>query len=831
MSVWLKDLLKTLKILVLVSPLIFSPFSQGDINATTYKFNDGFIVGSRDKIDLNRFSSSAIDEGTYSLDVYTNDDWKGRYDLKVTADPQGHMGVCYTGEMLTHFGILPEKLNPDLSQQADYCGPLQAWREDSLIKDDLVSSSLRLNIKVPQIYEDRLHQGYVSPEFWDRGITALNLGWMANAWNSHTSSAGYSDSNSAYLGLNSGLSWNGWLLKHIGNLNWQQHNGGVKWNSNQTYLQRPIPIINAIAKIGQIFTSGEFFDTVGIRGVNLSTDDNMIPDGMRSYAPEIRGIAQSNALITVRQGESIIYQTTVPPGPFVIDDVVPSGYGNDLVVSVEESDGTEQVFSVPYSSVAQLLRPGMSRFNISAGKADDDMLNNNKPVIYQATWQQGINNYFTGYSGITGFNNYQALMLGSAMNTKLGAFSLDVTHSRLNSGSLNESGNSYRMTFNRMFSETGTSIVLAAYRYSTEGYYNINDALYTLEQEKARNRDKFNMWRQKNGITFSINQKLPDSWGGIYLSGSISDYWNRSGTEKQFQATYNNSYGRLSWSVAAQRVYQTSNNSSGSHDDRISLNLSYPLWLGEERSANLTSNTAFNNSRFNSTQIGINGSLDRENNMYYGISSTTATGGQHDVALNGGYRTPWMMFNGSYSQGEGYRQGSMSASGTLLAHRDGVVFSPETGNTLALVEAKDAVGASFAGSPGTRIDSQGYAILPHMRPYRRNSVEIDPKGSGDNVVFDNTVSQVVPWEGSVVKVSFNTHLQDNIVLHAVRTDHSPLPFAASIYNQAGKEIGVVGQGSMLFISDASTNVAIVKWKGGQCSVTLDHKNIEDTPCR
>jgi outer membrane usher protein len=42
----------------------------------------------------------------------------------------------------------------------------------------------------------------------------------------------------------------------------------------------------------------------------------MFPDGMRSYAPEIRGVAQSNALVTVRQGNNIIYQTTVPPGPF-----------------------------------------------------------------------------------------------------------------------------------------------------------------------------------------------------------------------------------------------------------------------------------------------------------------------------------------------------------------------------------------------------------------------------------------------------------------------------------------------------------------------------------
>jgi outer membrane usher protein len=144
----------------------------------------------------------------------------------------------------------------------------------------------------------------------------------------------------------------------------------------------------------------------------------------------------------------------------------------------------------------------------------------------------------------------------------------------------------------------------------------------------------------------------------------------------------------------------TPDNSGHRRDDRISLNFSYPLWFGENRTANLTSNTTFNNSHFGSSQIGVNGSLDSENNLNYGISTTAATGGQHDVALNGSYRTPWTTLNGSYSQGEGYRQSGLGASGTLIAHRHGVVFSPESGNTLALIEAKDAAGAMLPGSPG-----------------------------------------------------------------------------------------------------------------------------------
>lgn len=51
---------------------------------------------------------------------------------------------------------------------------------------------------------------------------------------------------------------------------------------------------------------------------------------------------------------------------------------------MKEADGSVEVFSVPYASVAQLLRPGMTRYALSAGKVDDSALRN-KPMLYQAT--------------------------------------------------------------------------------------------------------------------------------------------------------------------------------------------------------------------------------------------------------------------------------------------------------------------------------------------------------------------------------------------------------------------------------------------------------------
>ena len=81
--------------------------------------------------------------------------------------------------------------------------------------------------------------------------------------------------------------------------------------------------------VGDAYTTGETFDSVNVRGMRLYSDSRMLPSALASYAPIIRGVANSNAKVTVTQNGYKIYESTVPPGEFVIDDLSPSGFGSD----------------------------------------------------------------------------------------------------------------------------------------------------------------------------------------------------------------------------------------------------------------------------------------------------------------------------------------------------------------------------------------------------------------------------------------------------------------------------------------------------------------------
>jgi outer membrane usher protein len=77
-------------------------------------------------------------------------------------------------------------------------------------------------------------------------------------------------------------------------------------------LQRDIIPLKAQLR-GDSSTGADVFDSISYRGIELASDDEMLPDSLRGYAPVVRGIARTNAQVTIRH-EHTLYQTSVSPG-------------------------------------------------------------------------------------------------------------------------------------------------------------------------------------------------------------------------------------------------------------------------------------------------------------------------------------------------------------------------------------------------------------------------------------------------------------------------------------------------------------------------------------
>lgn len=80
-------------------------------------------------------------------------------------------------------------------------------------------------------------------------------------------------------------------------------------------LERDIIPLRSRLTLGDGYTQGDIFDGINFRGAQLASDDNMLPDSQRGFAPVIHGIARGTAQVTIKQNGYDIYNSTVPPGP------------------------------------------------------------------------------------------------------------------------------------------------------------------------------------------------------------------------------------------------------------------------------------------------------------------------------------------------------------------------------------------------------------------------------------------------------------------------------------------------------------------------------------
>lgn len=805
--------------------------------------------------DLSRFErGNVVMPGVYRTDVFLNNAWVGRADVRFASPtPDAPAIPCLTKSMFDQLGLPLKKLSSEqqakLSDEASACVAIGDLIPAATMTFD--QPNLRLDVSIPQAWLGARARGYVSPENWDRGVNAGLLNYNFNSYRNHS---GGTTQTSSFLGLNAGVNLGGWQLRNDSTVVSQSGSGAgskstTHWQSIDTYVRHDIPSMRAQLTLGDSYTPGDLFDTVSVRGVQLATDDRMLPDSLRGYAPTVRGVAETNAKVTVRQNGIVLYETTVAPGPFTISDLYSTGYGGDLNVTVTEADGRVRAFSVPYASVPQLLRPGISRFAIVAGELHDASLHAH-PALIEAQWQRGLTNMITGYAGVVATNGYGAVEIGSALNTKYGALALDLTDARTEiPGQSTQTGQSVRLSYSKILPETNTSLSVATYRYSTSGYLGLRDAmtlrdiargyayvdpttqttidgvattnLLTPDQIRALqgNQGTFSTYtsqldRQRSRFDITLNQRLGDRGGSIYVTGSAIDYWNRNGTDVQFQAGYNNTFHRISYTLSATRTRDAFS--------RISNQVfaSFTLPLGDGMHApNFGGNFTHDSSGHMLDQATINGTLGVDNQFSYGATASHDNGeggggsGGNAGTIYAGYRSPFAQFNGSVGSGNGYSQASLGISGAVVAHPGGITFGQPMGDTVAIVDAKDAAGARVVNAAGVRVDRFGYALVPYMTPFGLNTIQIDPKGLPLDVQLDATSAQVAPHAGAVVMVKFKTMEGRTIVLRIRQSNGQPIPFGADIVDQANNPVGVVGQGGRALVRGAKDSGRLdVQWK-------------------
>lgn len=806
-----------------------------DVVSAELYINPAFINDDVSSVaDLNAIVNGAQQPpGEYLVDLYLNEQFVRQQNVTFVMDNNNHeLMPCFTVNQLTAMGInVPTEANKG---QAGSCPVLTQIISGAT--STFEPEQQKLSITVPQVLLQKSARDSVPVELWNNGISAFTLNYDFSGSSGNENG----EDTSAFLNLQSGLNLGAWRLRDYSTLQYSQAQNDEaqqRWQHINTYLQRPLPSMQSMMTFGDNYTQGKVFDSVNLRGAQLTSDDNMLPDSQKGFAPSIHGIAKSNAQVTVRQKGYVIYQTAVSPGAFTLDDLYPVSDSGDLDVSVKESDGSISYFSVPYAAVPTLQREGHFSYSLAGGRFIAGSSEQNEADLMEATLFWGGPLGLTPYGGLQISQNYRAVALGAGVNLgQFGALSADLTwaNSVLSDGA-DYQGRSLRFMYAKSLAEWGTRLQVSSYRYSTQGFYDFEDTTWKQmqgsvsgENDTASADDDIN-WdlndHKRARLNINISQPL-GTWGSLYFNGSRQTYWQSDREDRSFQWGYSTSWNNVTINLSGS-LNQTDDRKQ---DRQIALNLSLPIgsWLpaGPSSSAShlwLNLGSRQDSEGQSSGNLSLNGDA-MDGALTYNLQQTVDSGEGNASSARIGYKAPYGEAQVGLNHDNHGQWADLHLSGGLVAHEHGVIFSQHLQNTNILVEAPGAAGLEIENVPGVKTDSRGYAIIPGGAEYRHNRVAIRPDKLSKNVELDANVTDVVPTEGAIVKASFVAHTGMRALITLLQNNDKPVPFGATVTLDKGEQTALVGDEGAVYLTGLAGEVSLTAvWGQGaheQCTAHI-----------
>lgn len=784
--------------------------------ADSIQFNtDVLDVNDRKNIDLSQFAHSGyIMPGTYSMVVHVNKSDLPEQSVMFYApqDKSNSSQACLTPDMVNQWGLKEDVLNTLSWDTRNNC-----LDENSLpgltAQGDLSTSALYITI--PQAYLDYISEDWDPPSRWDEGIPGILLDYNLNALSQRQQSGAqtYTLSGNGTAGGNIGP----WRLRADWQANVSHQTGTNRAADNDLdwsryYAYRSLRALRAKLTIGEDYLDSSVFDSFRFGGISLRSDDSMLPPNLRGYAPEVTGVAKSNAKVIIRQQGRVLYETTVASGPFRIQDLNDAVSG-DLDVRVEEQDGSVQQFRVSTASIPYLTRPGSLRYKLATGKPSDIDHHYSGPNFGFGEFSWGVSNGWSLYGGTLLSEDYTSMAAGVGRDLMLlGALSFDVTQSRarLPYGDQTLSGASYRLSYSKSFDELDSQVTFAGYRFSEKNFMSMSEYLDAREYGRR-------VGSSKEMYTITYNQQFRDQGLSAYINFNHQTYWDRPDNDR-YSVNLSRyfdigKFKNISLSLSAYR-----NRYNERNDDGMYLSLSLPWGKGATVSYNTTLDRNDNTHR-----VGYYDQIDDRSNYQLNVGSSRS-----GANLNGYYShngdVARVSANASYQENRYSAFGVTAQGGMTLTGEGGALHRTNmVGGTRLLVDTEGVADIPVRGyGINSNTNRWGKAVVTDVNSYYRNRASIDLDRLGNNTEATKSVVQATLTEGAIGYRKFEVIAGEKAMVIIKLPDGSAPPFAATVLNVRQQETGIVNDGGSVYLSGINPREKMtVHWSGAaQCQIQM-----------
>jgi outer membrane usher protein PapC len=794
--------------------VVGTALGAGDIEFNT----DVLDLVDRTNIDLSQFARSGfILPGTYSMLVQINSQPISEQSVAFYPpdnDPKGSQ-ACVSRGLVDQLGLKASGVAKLTWWKGGECLDIQGL-SGMEVSGDLATSTL--NINLPQAYLEYSAINWDPPSRWDEGVPGLLIDYNVTALSSHqkNDSVRNNFSGNGTVGANAGA----WRLR----ADWQgrvdrdreeaSRHPKLEWS--RYYAYRAIPALKARLVLGEDYLYSDLFDSFRFTGAALNSDESQLPPNLRGYAPEIVGVAKTNARVIISQQGRVLYETLVAAGPFRIQDLHDAVSGR-LDVRVEEQDGSVHTFQIDTAGVPYLTRPGQVRYKLATGRPSNLQYGGDGDFFGSGEFSWGISNGWSLYGGGITDNNYRAMSVGAGRDLlAFGAVSLDATQSHASVWNETLSGKSYRLQYSKKFEQYDSQVTFAGYRFSEKNYlsmseyldarhYGRNGELAGLDKDGENNTSWKPIGGSKALYTATVNKQFRDLGATVYLSYNKQTYWERSATQR--------------WNVSVSRYFNVGSVKNMSlslnmyrtqeynyKDNGMALTVSLPL--GRSGTLSLDANRAAGN---NSLSTRYSDRLDERNSYQLSASDNAASGylshvgDQVDIDLAASKR------EGNYTS----LSVSARGGGTLTPYGAALHRTNSTGGTRLMVDTAGVpdVPVRGYGTP-TRSNAFGKAVISDIGSYQRTAASVDLESLPSNVEATQSVTQLTLTEGAIGYRFLDVISGEKAMAVLRLPDGSSPPFGATVKNVKQQDTGIVNDGGNVYLSGIQAGEEmIVSWGG------------------
>ncbi|WP_447884816.1 fimbria/pilus outer membrane usher protein [Serratia fonticola] len=789
--------------------------------AAQYSFDSELLSSAGEIIDVSIFNEGGQLPGRYTTDVLLNNDYIATEEISFfnvkDANGVSVLTPCLSTTQLSNFGVLTENY-PELdNNQSNGCADLLAV--DGLSARMNVAKQ-QLSISVPQIAVRKSLRGIAPESSWDKGINGFRLNYDFNVSHSSTKGDLRQNSDNVFALLQPGVNMGDWRIRNQVTV-FKNSSSTAEWNRLSSYAETDVRALKSTFTFGEKSPYSDIFDSFDFRGVQIATNDRMMPYYFRQYGPVIRGIAEEQIRLTVSQNGNVIYSDVLPPGPYALDDLSVSGQSGELLVTTEDPEGNRHQYTVTWQSPAIAVREKYFRYDVLAGEYINPTSNGRSAKVGQLTAIYGLPKNLTVYGGARRAPDYLSYLTGAGASLgKLGSVSFDRTASVSEDEKSVKKGEIHRLRYSGLFNDSKTSVILTGAYSPSVNYRTLSD----IVSGNCHNADAVcNSAGFRKRFDVSYRQTLPLGMN-IYTTYSVQTNHNSSTNSSRGVgfSTFIPSVGYFSADYVEQRRVNVSD--FNDTDRIISASMSIPFsWI---RRKNMSSSWRMQSSSGNMVQdYGVNGSsLDQKLN--WNINQSRSLDGNEKSLSSYAFLSMVNQYADTElyaSGGNQWKQYGGAISGGLVVHSGGLTAGRELGETIAIIDADGAKNVAIPRAQSVFTDSSGYAIVTSLSPYQVNSIHLDPATLEDEDDITQTDLNVVPTSGAIIRASFKNSSGKKIIFHVNDSKGKPLSFGAIAALHASESVtGIVDEHGQLYMSGMPDNGEVrVKIKNATCKFSFD----------